>query len=346
MSLSNMDQVPPQPVSDTAYVELRRMVTSAGLFKRAYRYYFIRSTESFVLLAIAVVILFVLPATYGWTVVAAFLLGFSLVQIGLIGHDSAHLAVFRGARPSWLLGQFCWSLLLGVGFWYWHDRHNRHHGHTNDVAEDPDIYGSGLFAIARTEEGAALNCSWRLVVKYPIFFVALGNLLVTLVFRVEGWLFTLRRLRGGRRLFEVVLLLLNILLWATLILVLGWRGIGILIASQFVASVYFAAIIAPNHKGMRTWPKDTKPSFLERQVLSSRNITPHPVWDFVFGGLNYQIEHHLFPMMPRVNLSRARAIVKPFCAAHSLPYDEVNPLTSYRMAYKELLRINRTSATE
>ena len=53
-------------------------------------------------------------------------------------------------------------------------------------------------------------------------------------------------------------------------------------------------------------------SFLERQVLSSRNVLPHPVTDFVFGGLNYQIEHHLFPTMPRVHFRRARTIVKRF----------------------------------
>ncbi len=113
---------------------------------------------------------------------------------------------------------------------------------------------------------------------------------------------------------------------------------------QIVASLYLAAIIAPNHKGMPVWAKGARLSFLERQVLSSRNVNSHPVWDFLFGGLNYQIEHHLFPTMPRVHFKRARSIVKPFCAAHGLPYEEVDPLTSYRMIYAEYRRLRRALA--
>ena len=84
---------------------------------------------------------------------------------------------------------------------------------------------------------------------------------------------------------------------------------------QVLAGLYLALAIAPNHKGMPTWTAGQPATFLERQVLSSRNIVPHPVTDFVFGGLNYQIEHHLFPTMPRVHLRRARAIVEPYCGS-------------------------------
>ena len=90
---------------------------------------------------------------------------------------------------------------------------------------------------------------------------------------------------------------------------------------------------------MPVWTKDVKLSFLERQVLSSRDLTSHPVWDFLYGGLNYQIEHHLFPTIPRVNLKRAQAIIKPFCEAHGLSYEMLDPLTAYRRVYAELRRI-------
>ena len=122
-------------------------------------------------------------------------------------------------------------------------------------------------------------------------------------------------------------------------IVLGWRGVGIFFASNVVGSVYFIAVIAPNHNGMPVWTRGVKLSFLERQVLSSRDLTSHPVWDFLYGGLNYQIEHHLFPTIPRVNLKRAQAIVKPFCKAHGLTYEVVDPLTAYRSVYSELRRI-------
>ncbi len=49
-------------------------------------------------------------------------------------------------------------------------------------------------------------------------------------------------------------------------------------------------------------------SFLERQVLSSRDLASHPLWDFLYGGLNYQNEHHLFPPY-RESISSARRLL-------------------------------------
>jgi fatty acid desaturase len=79
---------------------------------------------------------------------------------------------------------------------------------------------------------------------------------------------------------------------------------------------------------MPLWTKDVKLSFLERQVLSSRNVAPHPFWDFFFGGLNYQVEHHLFPNMPRVHLNRARDLVIPLCKECGLPREEMGAFAS------------------
>lgn len=343
MPLTPTDSSVARTVTGADYAELRRTVAAAGLLKRAYGYYLFRSTACFALLGLAIALLFLLPATPGWTVLTTLMLGFSVVQVALIGHDAGHLEVFQESQKNWALGQLCWTLTAGVGFWYWNDRHNRHHGHTNDVDEDPDIQGSGLLALNFSEHEGAARRGWRrIALKYQPVLILLALLSLAFAFRVEGTLFALRRLRGARRCFETALLSLNVLLWTTLMTILGWRGLGIFLGSNAVASLYLAAIIAPNHKGMPVWAKGARLSFLERQVLSSRNITSHPVWDYLFGGLNYQIEHHLFPTMPRVHFKRARSIVKPFCAAHGLPYEEVDPVASYRMVYTAYRRLRQT----
>jgi fatty acid desaturase len=333
-------QLTAQPNYGAAYAELRRTVIAAGLLERKYGYYLAHTVFCFLLLIVSVVMPFLFPATFGWSILESILLGFAMVQIGLIGHDSGHLEIFRKTAKNWLLGQLCWSILTGISFWYWNDRHNRHHGHTNDLEEDPDIRGGGPLAVAFTEEDAATRHGWRRVlVKYQLVFVLLSLMLYTFAFRAEGWLFAIRSLRSTRRLLEITLLTLNIALWITFIIMLGWRGLGIFFASNVVGSVYFVAVIAPNHNGMPVWTRGVKLSFLERQVLSSRDLTSHPVWDFLYGGLNYQIEHHLFPTIPRVNLKRAQSIVKPFCEAHDLSYEMVDPLTAYQSVYSELRRI-------
>jgi fatty acid desaturase len=79
--------------------------------------------------------------------------------------------------------------------------------------------------------------------------------------------------------------------------------------------------------------KSSKMDFLRRQVLTARNVTSHPFNDFWYGGLNYQIEHHLFPSMPRKNLKEAQKIIRVFCNERSISYYE----TSMAQSYKEIL---------
>src|SRR5436305_5664233 len=94
------------------------------------------------------------PPQPGVLLTIILLMAFGSVQVSLIGHDAGHLAVFRGPRANWALGSLCWSLVLGIGFWYWYDRHTRHHASTNDLAADPDLQWAGLVAyseeVART----------------------------------------------------------------------------------------------------------------------------------------------------------------------------------------------------
>jgi fatty acid desaturase len=78
---------------------------------------------------------------------------------------------------------------------------------------------------------------------------------------------------------------------------------------------------------------------LRRQVLTARNVRAHPVTDFWFGGLNYQIEHHLFPSMPRNQLKAAQATVRTFCQAQAIPYHETSVWQAYRDVLRHLHRV-------
>jgi fatty acid desaturase len=236
----------------------------------------------------------------------------------------------------------CWSLVLGIGFWYWNDRHNRHHAETNDLDADPDLQWAGL---VRYTESAARDRPPRLrwLARHQAVLGPILTLALPFAFRVEGWQFALKTMRGPRQYLEIGLLALSILGWTLPALLLGWGWLGTFVLAQALAGLYLALAIAPNHKGMPIWPAGTELSFLERQVLSSRNITPGPVADFVLGGLNYQIEHHLFPTMPRVHFGRARAIVKPFCQAYGLAYDEMGALASYGLVLATLQRVGKAA---
>jgi fatty acid desaturase len=309
----------PAPDAPGTYVVLRRMVIGAGLLERAYGYYLWRGGLSFALLLGGGAVAFLAPREPLAILLPALLLAFGSVQVALVGHDAGHLAVFNRRSSNFALGSLCWSLAVGISFWYWHDRHNRHHASTNDRSEDPDVQRSGVVAL------------------YAVF--------LPLAFRIDGWRFALWRLSGARRVAEVTLLLLSTLGWLAPATVLGWWWVAVFGASQVLAGIYLSLAIAPNHIAMPTWPAGTALPFLDRQVLSSRNVAANRMWDFVFGGLNYQIEHHLFPTMPRNRFAEARALVKPFCTAHGLPYTEMGAFASYRLILAEWRRVGTPVGT-
>jgi fatty acid desaturase len=329
--------------ADGAYAALRRMVAGAGLLRRAYGYYLARGAVSFAILACGIGLAFVIPQSAALLPLAATIIAIGSVQVALVGHDAGHLAVFESRTANAALGSLCWSLSLSISFWYWSDRHTRHHVSTNDSLADPDLQWASL--VAYSEEMASVQPqASKFLRRHQAVLGPLYALLLPFAFRIEGWQFTVRHLRGARRRIEILLMLSGSLAWLLPILGLGWWWVGVLIASQVLAGLYLSLAIAPNHIGMPTWPTGTPLTFLERQVLSSRNVAPNPVWDFVFGGLNYQIEHHLFPTMPRCNLAQARALVKPFCAKRGLAYTEMGALASYGLVLRELRRVGRAAA--
>ena len=93
---------------------------------------------------------------------------------------------------------------------------------------------------------------------------------------------------------------------------------------------------APNHVGMPIVPGDLKLDFLRRQVLMSRNVSGGWLVQFIFGGLNHQVEHHLFPSMPRPNLRKVQPIVRSFCTSNHVTYTEQRPLAAYRAIIRYL----------
>ena len=103
-----------------------------------------------------------------------------------------------------------------------------------------------------------------------------------------------------------------------------------------VFGLCLGASFAPNHKGMPIVPPQGRPDFLSRQVLMSRNVRGGPLVDAAMGGLNYQIEHHLFPSMPRPNLRRAQPIIRAYCERAGVSYAEVGLVESWGIVVRHL----------
>ena len=115
--------------------------------------------------------------------------------------------------------------------------------------------------------------------------------------------------------------------WRWLVLLPPGKAVAFFGVQMAVFGLCLGGSFAPSHKGMPIVPPTAKIDFLRRQVLTSRNVRGSILVDFLMGGLDYQIEHHLFPSMPRPNLKRAQPIVRAYCAEHGVPYAEVGLLS-------------------
>ena len=324
---------------DRAFALLRRQVSDAGLLDRTCGYYTCRGLVWFAFLLVSTVAALRVPEL---GVLGAATIAFGTVQIGLLGHDAGHGAVFRSSALNAMLGIVCWSLVLGIGFWYWNDRHLRHHANVNDVQSDPDLQWIGVLGARRAAPHGGTPGRWRRLYKFiqaPAYSLGLA-----FIFRLDGWRFARQRLRGRRRCLEVAFLGTSLTVWLLPCILVGPRWLLIYVVAQVLAGLYLGAAVAPNHKGMPTWTAGTSPRFVERQVLSARNVRPGPLVDLVLGGLNYQIEHHLFPNMSRAKFGRARILVRRFCAEQGLPYDERGFVASYRIVLSELQRLRQEGA--
>jgi fatty acid desaturase len=166
-----------QPRAGAAeYARLWRSVIAAGLLERAPGFYLLRRLSCYAILAAGLTIPFVLPGAWG-TPLAILVIGIGLLQVGVPGHDAAHLAVFTGVKAKWALGMLTWSVTTGVSFWFWRDRHNRQHANINDndIDDDPDIFSSaGVKAItpaqARARRGWRRRATRRQALVYPLLF--------------------------------------------------------------------------------------------------------------------------------------------------------------------------------
>ena len=110
------------------------------------------------------------------------------------------------------------------------------------------------------------------------------------------------------------------------------QAVMFLLVNNVLTGLYMGTSFATNHKAMPLMQE--KLEFLRMQVLTARNVKSNPLSDLWYGGLNYQIEHHLFPSMPRNNYGKAGRIIKAFCQKHSIEHYE----TGVYQTYKEILQ--------
>lgn len=317
----------------TDYGQLLAEVRRSGLLNRSATRYLPRLVTLAAMALIGVGALISLGDSW-WQLALAAYAGVVAAQVGFLGHDAGHQQIFRSRRWNDRLGLVLSNLGVGLSYDWWVDKHNRHHRNPNEVGLDPDVERNIL---AWTEQQARSQ-------RGPLRFIACHQAAFFFpLLLLEGWNLHVGSVRTllakeRRRWLELTLLSAHTAgsLAVLLTVMSPVKTLAFVAVQQSTFGLYLGTVFAPNHKGMQIIDGTARPDFFRRQVLTSRNITGGRLLTAAFGGLNYQIEHHLFPSMPSRNLSRCRPLVRAFCAEHGIRYAETSPVESYQRVLRYL----------
>ena len=329
------------PARGSDFSALAREVKAAGLLERRP----LATSRRFITQAVltaGVVWLFLHLGDSWLQLLVAMLVAVLLGQLAFAGHDSGHHQVFRRARANRVLGFVQANLLVGLSFDWWVSKHNRHHGNPNDPTRDPDI-GDGVIAWTPAQMQRRSAFGQRIGRYQAVYFVPLLLL--------EGFSLKVSSIMGiardkHLRRTEAALLVLRFAAFVVALsfVMSAWKVVLFVLIEELLFGLYLGLSFAPNHTGMELADPEVAHCFLRRQVLTARNIRGGPVTSVLFGGLNHQIEHHLFPSMPARNLRRSAPLVREFCARNGVAYVETSFWGAYRDVLASLRNAGRATA--
>lgn len=321
-----------------SFLELSARVHDAGLLRRRPGRYWPRIlfwTIGMILLLVAVVL-----AGDGWYQLSfAAMLGVAMSRLGFLSHEAAHQEIFEDRRWNEWTARVLAGLFIGLSYGWWMNKHSRHHAHPNKEDSDPDL---DLKVLSLTPERAAARTGLgaRLARYQGWYFLPL--------LPFEGFALHLNSVKnilgpGHVKLRWVELLFVSIRLLGIpvlLFLVLPfWLALSFLVVQTLVFGLLLGGAFAASHIGMPVVPRDAELDFLRRQVYMSRNIRGNLLVRYLMGGLQYQIEHHLFPRVPRPNLPALQKLVREHCSTLGIPYTETTLGEAYKVIIAHLNQV-------
>jgi len=317
---------------------------SLDLMRRAYTYYAVRI--SMLALALAgVCVAFVLVGDSWIQMAVAATLGLVLTQIIFFSHDAAHRQIFQSHRANEMTALIMGTLFAGISLGWWNNKHNKHHAAPNQIGKDSDIAESVIHFYAPEKPPSTGFAGFMRRHQGWWFFPLLTGEMINL--HAQGVRALATRSTMKHRWVEIAMMAIRLGGYPALLFLFLSPGVAaaFLGVQLAVTGLYLGTSFAASHIGMAILPRDSRVDFFRRQVLTSRNVSGGRVASFAMGGLNYQIEHHLFPSMPRPNLHKARPIVQNFCANNEIEYNEVTILRAWRIVATYLNKVGLSART-
>ncbi|GAA0144519.1 oxidoreductase [Lithospermum erythrorhizon] len=284
--------------------------------------------------------------------ISGFLVGIFWMQFGWVGHDVGHYSgMFSSSRVALIVAANCISG-ISIGWWKWN--HNAHHIACNSLEYDPDIQyvpflvvSSKFFSSLTShfyEKTLTFDSLSRFFVShqhwtyFPVMCSARLNMFV------QSLIMLLSKKNVSHRGQELLGLIMFWMWYSLLVSCLpNWgERIMFIVASHSVTGIqqlmfsfnHFSSNVYVGKPGGNDW--------FEKQTSGSLDISCPSWMDWFHGGTQFQIEHHLFPRLPRYHLRRVSPLVMELCKKHNLSYN----CASFYEAYKRTFKTLRTAALE
>lgn len=319
------------------YSRISEVVRESGMLRRAPWFYGMVGL-AIVLAFGGAVTGFILLGDSWFQLLIAGALGIIFTQTAFLAHEAAHRQILALGPKNDRLARVL-AGLIGMSYSWWDSKHSRHHANPNRIGKDPDIE---VDTISFVEEDAALATGLRREITKRqgwLFFPLLTLEGLNLHFHSFKYLFGREPVKGRWIELSIITVRFAVLLVPVFLLLPLGMAFAFLGVQLAVFGVYMGASFAPNHKGMPVIAHDARLDFFTKQVRTSRNIRGGWWATWLMGGLNYQVEHHLFPSMARPHLSRAREIVREHCETLGVPYTETSLWRSYAIVIDYLNRV-------
>lgn len=258
-----------------------------------------------------------------------------IVELGYISHDLIHNQYFKNIKYNSFFSYINWNLLIWLSNWWWRKKHNvEHHSFTNSDIHDTDI---------RDYDEIFTKNKWKsdFFYKYRkyLFWIVTSVLYLNLI--LQSFIFVIK----NKKLLELFFMIINLfLLPLFLFLNYSYFWFLYLLIIYVLVWIHLAFVFMVYHIWMEIidWIEVKKYKWLDLQTRTTRNIKGWVFINHIFGWLNKQIEHHIFPTLSRKNILKASVLVKKYCRENNIKYHEV----SFFEWLKEIMNTLKTWETK
>ncbi|KAI8849477.1 fatty acid desaturase-domain-containing protein [Chytridium lagenaria] len=339
---------------DEDLAKLKTTLVDMGVYQSNKAYYIFKLLTNFSMLALSVAILLRWPGNSVAVVTSGAVLALFWQQSGWLAHDFLHHQVFTNRVYNDIVGYLVGNIAQGFSVSWWKNKHCTHHSIPNVHAGDPDIntmpylawseHALELFTDLKEADVARFMVAYQPVLYFPILALArMAWAYASILYNLNHWV------PMKTKVLELTTLGLH---WG---LYLGFvfstltplRGLLFIAVSQMTCGILLALVFSVNHNGMPVYTKKgiQKINFYELQVLTGRDVHSNPFVDWFTGGLNYQIEHHMFPMIPRHQFHRIQPLVESLCKKHGINYHKTSFWTGLTEVVSRLASIAKTASS-